>query len=42
MIRRPKHVDVDRPEGYLKRKLRRWLRHLIQRETQAEIAEVLQ
>jgi hypothetical protein len=24
--RRPKHVDVDKPQGYGKRKLRRWER----------------
>jgi hypothetical protein len=42
MTRQPKHVDVDRPEGYLKRKLRRWLRHLLQRELKQELAEVNQ
>jgi hypothetical protein len=39
MIRRPKHVDVDKPEGYLKRKLRRWLRHQLKLEAKQEVRE---
>jgi hypothetical protein len=41
MTRQPKHVDVDKPQGYLKRKLRRWLRHMIRRDTHQALNEAL-
>lgn len=41
MKMRPKHVDIDKPVGYTKRKLRRWYRHFIQRMTRAEVLEAL-
>jgi hypothetical protein len=39
MTRRPKHADVDKPRASMKRHLRRWLRHLLRRETKQEIQE---
>ena len=31
--RRPKHVDVDKPTGWVKHKIKRWLRRLLKKET---------
>ena len=36
---RPKHVDVDKPQGYLKRKVRRWVRVQLMRDTAQQIEE---
>ena len=33
---RPKHVDVDKPTGSVKRLLRRWWRNYIKRQTMSE------
>ena len=33
--RRPKHVDVDKPRGYGKLLLRRWLRRITRAECKA-------
>jgi hypothetical protein len=41
MTRQPKHTDIDHPRGYLKRWARRWLRHVIRRETCQAITEAL-
>lgn len=34
---RPKKVDIDKPYGFEKYKLRRWFRRLIKRETLNEV-----
>ena len=39
MTRQPKHVDVYKPGGYLKRKLRRLLRHQLKLEAKQEVRE---
>lgn len=38
---RPKGVDVDRPEGYIKLKLRRWWRREIGRWTAKEVKDAV-
>jgi hypothetical protein len=33
-------VDVDKPRGYVKEKLRRWLRRLVKKVTRKEVADI--
>jgi predicted nucleotidyltransferase len=38
-MKRPKKVDVDKPTGYIKYKLKRWLRLWVKRQARTEILE---
>ena len=37
MKRRPKHVDFDKPRGYIKRKLKRWARRVEKAESDEKL-----